>query len=193
MNHLLVVSLKTLLRAVLLYYCLSNIQTTMNNITIQIQLVKVREKRFNLQTDNSILKILREQNLQVGMNVLITPNLSDNQIILQITINYHYTENAVLITPLFYIMEIWFSVIDLDRFVEEKGETILIKHELLSMLLGISIGTIRGMIAHRCQDTIFEAYPLPIINITHLRAHLQKRKNIIEDMDIAPNFLSRIH
>ena len=90
-------------------------------------------------------------------------------------------------------MEIWFGIKDLTHFVKEKEGNILIKHELLALLLGISIGTIRGMIAHRCQDTVFEAYPLPIINITHLMAHLQQRKNILEEIDIAPIFLSRIH
>ena len=165
----------------------------MDNVTIQIQLLKIKEKRFDLQTDHTTSQILQTQNLHVGMSILTTPYLTDNQIKLQITIDYHYTNNVLVTTPLFYIMEIWFGIKDLAHFVKEKEGNILIKHELLALLLGISIGTIRGMIAHRCQDTVFEAYPLPIINITHLMAHLQQRQNILEEIDIAPIFLSRIH
>lgn len=165
----------------------------MNNITIEIQLVRIKENRFKLLTDSQTEKILRTKGLQVGININTTPFLSENQIKLSVTINYHYINNSILVTPLHYTMDIWFNVNNLDEFIEDKGNSILIKHELLSMLLGVSIGTIGGMIAHRCKDTFLENYPLPIINVTHLMASLRNSNNTIENIDIPPVFLSKIH
>lgn len=165
----------------------------MNNITIQIRLVKIKECDFNLLTDDKTRKILQIENLQVGINTNIIPSLSNNRIKLQITVDYHYINNAILIKPLSYTMETWFDIINLVHFIEEKDESILINHELLSILLGTSIGTIRGMIAHRCKGTVFENYPLPIINVTYLIANLHNNRNTIENIDVPPIFLSKIH
>ena len=60
----------------------------MDNVTIQIQLLKIKEKRFDLQTDHTTIQTLQTQNLRVGMSILTTPYLTDNQIKLQITNMY---------------------------------------------------------------------------------------------------------
>lgn len=160
---------------------------------MEIRLVRIKENSFHLQTDHKTEKILRVKDLQVGININTIPFLLKNQIKFQITIDYHYIDNTILAEPLFYTMEIWFDVADLASFVEEKENSVLIKHELLSMLLGVSIGTIRGMMAHRCRNTVFENYPLPIINVTHLMANLQNSYNQAKNVDIPPIFLSKIY
>lgn len=165
----------------------------MNNVTMEVRLVRIKESSFNLQADHKTEKILQVKDLQVGININTIPFLLNNQIKLRITIDYHYIDNTILVEPLFYSMEIWFDVKDLANFVEEKRENVLIKHELLSMLLGVSIGTIRGMMAHRCKNTVFENYPLPIINVTHLMANLQNNNHPEKNIDIPPIFLSKIH
>ena len=54
-----------------------------------------------------------------------------------------------------------------------RDYSVSVAPELLSILVGVSIGTLRGMLVLKSADSFFGNYPLPIINITELIASLQ--------------------
>jgi len=55
--------------------------------------------------------------------------------------------------------------LDRDRMVD-------LPPSVLTLMLGVSIGALRGMIAQRTKGTPLESSPLPLINITSLVSRL---------------------
>lgn len=56
--------------------------------------------------------------------------------------------------------------------IADDGQTLRLPHHLLTMLLGIGIGALRGMIALQTVDTPLADNPLPVMNIADLAARL---------------------
>ena len=67
-----------------------------------------------------------------------------------------------------------YKIEDLVNNIKIRKDIISIDDEFLAILLNISIGTIRGMIAVKTMGKIINKYPLPILN----------PKKIIEHSDI---------
>ena len=50
----------------------------MNNVTMEVRLVRIKESSFNLQADHKTEKILQVKDLQVGININTIPFLLNN-------------------------------------------------------------------------------------------------------------------
>lgn len=99
----------------------------------------------------------------------ILPDIGRNIIELIVGVVYH-TNSEDLLT---YEIKSTFEVGEMEAVVCVRDYSVSVAPELLSILVGVSIGTLRGMLVLKSADSFFANYPLPIINITELIASLQ--------------------
>ena len=99
----------------------------------------------------------------------ILPDIGRNIIELIVGVVYH-TNSEDLLT---YEINSTFEVGEMEAVVCVRDYSVSVAPELLSILVGVSIGTLRGMLVLKSADSFFANYQLPIINITELIASLQ--------------------
>ena len=54
------------------------------------------------------------------------------------------------------------------EYISIEKNRISVKPELLTIMLSVSIGSLRGMLVMRTKNSDFENYPLPLVNVTEL-------------------------
>lgn len=135
---------------------------------IQIRLVKVKETSFFL--NSSLLEKIETKdlnNLQIGFGLNIKPEMLKNTLNISLIVKYQSSPNEDD-----KILEIEtsniFEIIDMEGVIENKGDKIEDKAGITPTLVGIAIGTIRGILVAKMTSTPLEDYPLPIVNPTEL-------------------------
>lgn len=144
-----------------------------DNKQINFQLAKVKEVSFsydellveNFDTD----KI--GNNLGIGINYAVEVDEKEEFLKLKVRVIYRFKGEKK--TILNYTNQIYYKIKDLTNHIIIKDDMIDIDDEFLAILLNISIGTIRGMIAVKTMGKIINNFPLPILN----------PKKIIEETD----------
>ena len=138
----------------------------MDRIAMQIRLVKIEELSYkNVTRQDSDIR----EPVLVKLLLNVLPDVSSNTIELNVGVIYH-THSRDLLN---YEIKSTFEIGEIDAILRVRDYSVSIAPELLSILVGISIGSLRGMLVLRTKGSIFENYPLPIINVTELIASLQ--------------------
>ena len=77
----------------------------------------------------------------------------------------------------------------LGDFVKLENSQVTVDTRLLALLLSISIGSMRGMLALRTQNTVFKNYPLPLINVSEILTsmNITDSEGIWENLNIYYN------
>ena len=132
----------------------------MDKIAMQIRLVKIEELSYR---DKTKLGEALKEPVFVKLLLNILPDIGRNIIELIVGVVYH-TNSEIKST---------FEVGEMEAVVCVRDYSVSVAPELLSILVGVSIGTLRGMLVLKSADSFFGNYPLPIINITELIASLQ--------------------
>lgn len=133
---------------------------------MQIRLKKIEElsyKNVTKQNDDIQEPVL----VKLLLNVL--PDINKSIIELNVGVIYH-THSKDLLS---YEIKSTFEIGEIDAVVRVKDYSVSVAPELLGILVGVSIGSLRGMLILRTVGSVFENYPLPIINVTELIASLQ--------------------
>ena len=84
---------------------------------------------------------------------------------------------------LFYRIAVVYKIEKLGDFVKLENSQVTVDTRLLALLLSISIGSMRGMLALRTQNTVFKNYPLPLINVSEILTSM----NITDSEGIGEN------
>ena len=84
---------------------------------------------------------------------------------------------------LFYRIAVVYKIEKLRDFVKLENSQVIVDTRLLALLLSISIGSMRGMLALRTQNTVFKNYPLPLINVSEILTSM----NITDSEGIGEN------
>ena len=135
----------------------------MDKIAMQIRLVKIEELSYR---DKTKLGEALKEPVFVKLLLNILPDIGRNIIELIVGVVYH-TNSEDLLT---YEIKSTFEVGEMEAVVCVRDYSVSVAPELL---VGVSIGTLRGMLVLKSADSFFGNYPLPIINITELIASLQ--------------------
>jgi hypothetical protein len=61
---------------------------------------------------------------------------------------------------------ITYHIKNMESYLNEDNDEIELPEELMASLFGIAFSTVRGVISTRTRGTIWERYPLPVINPT---------------------------
>ena len=134
----------------------------MDKIAMQIRLVKIEELSYR---DKTKLGEALKEPVFVKLLLNILPDIGRNIIELIVGVVYHTNSEDLLKST--------FEVGEMEAVVCVRDYSVSVAPELLSILVGVSIGTLRGMLVLKSADSFFGNYPLPIINITELIASLQ--------------------
>ncbi len=107
--------------------------------------------------------------VNVDMKVKVLPDLALGRISIVVTCSY--TAEVYLIRTHLAVCSVvaTFDVEDLESYIEyPEGGEMRIATPLMSMMLGIAVGALRGMMAVRLAGTPLSKHPMPIINMAAL-------------------------
>ncbi|MCM1111035.1 MAG: hypothetical protein NC336_07505 [Clostridium sp.] len=138
--------------------------------------LNIRLARMTELTDQSELhrwELLRYSGgeVHVGLDLKLQRRSRD---IVALTVAAHYTTVRSLVRrPLLDLaVESLFTVDGLSEVADFSGGEAVLPAGLLSAMLSVAIGGLRGMIALRTADTFLANYPLPIYDLRTLLPHL---------------------
>ncbi|BDX38456.1 hypothetical protein CYCD_18110 [Tenuifilaceae bacterium CYCD] len=146
-------------------------------IDLQIGIKEINEISFsNKPLPISEDEVVLGKNLVYGIGLNININLDEELITLRLLVNYTLTNNEI-VTSL--ESEIVFHIINLRNAVKqyEDKKRVNIVDDLMATLLGVSIGTARGILSTKTRGSQMAKFPLPIINAKDLISQMKNSKN----------------
>lgn len=149
------------------------------NLEIKIKLLKVEETGFFL--NSIVLKSLEENNSEdfnIEFGMQIQPQTEKNILILHLIIKYRHDKERFLELHTANSFEIE----NLEKLMIFEEKNIIDTHKVMPTLLGIAIGTLRGILVVKTSGTTLSAHPLPIINPTELCNNLFSKNKISDSL-----------
>ena len=134
--------------------------------SIQLSLEHIEELDFTCPAAKKSINIGKEI-IPVKFVVNIYPDVKRDYFKLITGVRYIRRRNFIGQELLFYRIAVVYKV----------------DTRLLALLLSISIGSMRGMLALRTQNTVFKNYPLPLINVSEILTSM----NITDSEGIGEN------
>lgn len=110
--------------------------------------------------------------VSVTLSVKVEPDQRDSKISLVIGVKYIATRNYISEQMLRYTVKADFEIDRLDEHISLSGADSMVSTRLMTLMLSVSIGSMRGMLALRTENTPLRNYPLPIFNISELVSRL---------------------
>lgn len=145
----------------------------MDRIALQMRLMKIKEVSFEYDVTPEQFDDFGGDDVQVNISLNIVPDFENDFLELIMGVTYQDYPDKKPHKLLEYRISVLYKIADLERQVTVVDGLVSVKSELLSIMSGVAVGSLRGMLALRSVGTIFENYPLPIINITELIVNLK--------------------
>lgn len=151
----------------------------MENITssmeIQLRLIKVQETGFFMDTAklSSITNTDPELfNIEIGLQVL--PDLTKDLLDLQLIVRYLLHEDSKNVKVVELQTSNIFKIFNLSNVLTITDKELTDKNNVIPTLVGIALGTLRGILVVKAAGTILNEYPIPIVNPTDLCKGIHK-------------------
>lgn len=151
----------------------------MENITssmeIQLRLIKVQETGFFMDTAklSSITNTDPELfNIEIGLQVL--PDLTKDLLDLQLIVRYLLHEDSKNVKVVELQTSNIFKIFNLSNVLSITDKELTDKNNVIPTLVGIALGTLRGILVVKAAGTILNEYPIPIVNPTDLCKGIHK-------------------
>lgn len=164
----------------------------MDQIVLQLALKRIQELSYDESPRlNRILRMKIPKEIQIGFTVSMDPDCRNDRLGLRLGVVYYTVIEGMRYPLIEYKTLFSFGIFDLQCYLQlMEGEQVSIKPELFGMLLGIAIGSVRGMLAVKTAGSLLEDYPLPVINLTSLLHSI--RSATIQDRELPPVFSYKI-
>ena len=136
---------------------------------IQLRLIKVQETGFFMDTAklSSINKTDHELfNIEIGLQII--PDLTNEIIDLQLIVRYLLNEHAVNIKVVELQTSNLFKIFNLSNVLSITDKDLTDENNVIPTLVGIALGTLRGILVVKAAGTILSEYPIPIVSPTDL-------------------------
>lgn len=140
----------------------------MEETTVNFRLVSVREVEGATAINRRVLRRLGHTPINVDLNVRVIPDLDHSLISLVVTCSYVAVIGMIRTKVLACSVVSTFEVEDLLEHVTMQGEEVIVGSKLMMTMLGIAVGSLRGVVAVRTADTVLRFRPLPVIDLTAL-------------------------
>lgn len=140
----------------------------MEETTVNFRLVSVREVEGATAINRRVLRRLGHNPISVDLNVRVIPDLDHSLISLVVTCSYVAVIGMIRTKVLSCSVVSTFEVEDLLEHVTMQGEEVIVGSKLMMTMLGIAVGSLRGVVAVRTSDTVLRFRPLPVIDLTAL-------------------------
>lgn len=136
-----------------------------DNSVVSVKILEVNEVSFSMKSlPENIHEVEFGKNLQYGLGFNLSVDHKSNIFRIRILVNYSVnTVNDIMVSS---EVDVVFQVKNLNNVVkvDELTKKMDIQNEFLSTLVGVCIGTSRGVLSTKTKGTPFAKAPLPIIN-----------------------------
>lgn len=147
----------------------------MDNRDIDIKLLQISEVKPFTHVNRWEMMLFRGGDVDVELSTEFRRNEPKRTVTLRLGAHYNTLRSQIRRRLLDYVIDAEFSVSALDDVVDMADHELLITPELLRMMLSITIGAIRGMIALRTSGSALAPYPLPIYNLDSLIGKIEDK------------------
>lgn len=144
----------------------------MEETSINVNLVSIREVEGATAINRRALRKLGRTPINVDMNVRVVPDLERSLISVVVSCSYITVLGLIRTRVLSCSVVSTFEIEDLMAHITLEGEEVIIGGKLMMTMLGIAVGSLRGIIAVRTSGTPLRFRPLPIIDLTALMCRL---------------------
>jgi len=144
---------------------------------VLIKILEINEISFNhKQLPVPAEEVEFGKNLLFGLGINMGFDFNKELLKLKLLINYNLPEQNFEVLSI--EVEIIFHIKNLSAAVrkDKKTNRVDIKDDLLSTLLGVLIGTSRGILSTKTKGTPLAKFPLPIINVKDVLSQIKKAK-----------------
>ena len=132
------------------------------NINIQFKLESINEIVYRQSQDNALLDNLSPETIGVQFMTQTFINKSKNEVRVQAGVRYSSRVNNTEILVLEIML--LFNVDNIDNIVNIIDKKINYNTNIVLTFLNISIGTLRGVLFAKTQDSVLSKFHLPLIS-----------------------------
>lgn len=130
---------------------------------IAIRLLSIQESKF-LYNTNFDYSQLQEQSLKIEFSISTNTNIDKNLFHLEVSVKYlHQTTVLLEIGALFS-----FEIKPLSSVLITKNDKQSVSENLLMNMLNTAIGTLRGIMFLKIQNTALEKFILPLLPVDYI-------------------------
>lgn len=139
---------------------------------LDIQLIGISELKRGCAVHH--WELMRYEGGKVNVGLSARFDMSRESAIATVVVGVHYTtlRSQVVRKLMDYTIKARFEVSELSGMVDIEYGDILIPPGLLHLMLSVSIGALRGMVALRTANTFLANFPLPLMNLSEVMAHM---------------------
>ncbi len=116
--------------------------------------------------------------VKVSLNINVDPDETNKTVTMVVGVSYITTYRLMQERLLQYTVAAVFEFDNCEGHVSVGGNSCMVNTSTMVMMLGVTIGSLRGMLALRTAGTFLKNYPLPIINISELISRLSYGSDI---------------
>ena len=140
---------------------------------MNVRLISVNELAGATAINRRALRRLGGRTVSVDMNVRAIPDLNHSMVTLVVTCSYIAVIGLLRTRLLTCSAVATFEVEDLRKHIETEGEDAVLGGQLMTLMLGIAVCSLRGIVAMRTADTPLRNVPLPILDLNALMYRLR--------------------
>lgn len=140
----------------------------MPSADFDIRLIKVNEVNSKIRFNRWDILRYKGEPINVNFQASIDPFINDNKLVLTLGVFYIGTVESRSITYLKYFISLEYDIPNILEHIEVNDYSILLPPYMLTIMMSVGIGTLRGMLVKCLSNTKLKSYPLPILNITEI-------------------------
>ena len=156
---------------------------------VNIRLIGINEVAGMSSFSRRAIRHYNGTPVDVSLSVRAEPDLKDSMISLIVSVIYISTHNYLSEQMLRYTVKADFEIDRLDEHVSQFGADATISTRLMTLMLSVTIGSLRGMLALRTASTALRNYPLPIFNVSEIVSRLHYKTENPADSRPFTNFV----
>ena len=158
----------------------------MEKVSMQLRLDNIHELEYRYRATPRKMMKYKGEPVHVNLSVSVYPDLHENLLELVTGVQYVVLEDGFPEELLTYKIALLYWVCNLSQYVQAQHQKVSVSSELLSIMLGVGVGSLRGMLTLRTDKTVFSHFPLPIINISHVIATM--KGDVLQNNAVSPIF-----
>lgn len=156
---------------------------------VDIRLLRVAEVPDKCSLNRSGLRHYQGTPIGISLNIRVVPSLDKSMLSMSLTVIYDTTRRMMRERLLTYTVSADFEVDSLREHVEVSDADIIVSRQLMILMLSVTIGTLRGMLALRTASTVLADHPLPIMNVSEIVSRIYYGSDVDENTRPLFNFV----
>lgn len=148
----------------------------MRHTELDIRIVKIADlpRQCHINRWEMLRYGAHPEDINVDVHARLDSDIASDRITLRLGTVYTYMRDMVKRPLLDYTVEAEFEIPNLNDYVDfsPTRDDIDLPPSILSLMLSVALGALRGMIAQKTVGTPLEFRPLPLVNLSKLVSRL---------------------